>query len=109
MMMIANEKNMPRPTCWQARTTVGKLFLLSASVPSERWRYPFSIMTMEASTSTPMDKAIPPKDMIFEVILERYIGINETTTAMGRAKMGTKADRKWRRKMTITRLTTMIS
>jgi hypothetical protein len=47
---------------------------------------------MDASTTTPMERAIPPNDIILEVSFKRYIGINETATAMGRAKMGTKAD-----------------
>ena len=64
---------------------------------------------MEESTRTPIASAIPPSDMMFEVMCRKYMGMKEAITAMGSAKMGTRAERKWRRKMTMMTLTTMIS
>ncbi len=60
---------------------------------------------MDASTSTPIANAMPPRDMMFEVTPSQYMGMNDTTTAIGKARIAMSADRKWNRKTMITRLT----
>ncbi len=61
MIMMINEKKIALPTCLAARMTVLELSFFSSSVPSDSFRYAFSTITMEASTRTPMARAIPPK------------------------------------------------
>ena len=46
---------------------------------------------------------------MFDETFRRYIGRNETPIATGRTVIGTSADRKWKRKMTMTNATTIIS
>ena len=40
--------------------------------------------------------AMPPSDMMFEVTPSQYIGMNDTRTAMGKARIAMSAERKWK-------------
>jgi len=72
---------------------------------SDKCRYPISTITTAASTKTPMASASPPSDMMFDVTPRRYIGRNETATAIGETTITIEAERKWKRNTTTTALT----
>ena len=57
---------MGRATCLAA-CTIARGCSSYAMLSSEMCRYAFSTITIEASTRTPMAKASPPSDMMFEV------------------------------------------
>src|SRR5688572_23953375 len=50
-----------------------------------------SIMTISASTVAPMAMAMPPRLMMVAGMPRRYIGMNESRTAMGKLMMGRSA------------------
>ena len=54
----------------------------------------FSIMMITASTIAPMAMAMPPSDMMFELMPWLYMTMNDISTAMGRMTMATSALRK---------------
>ena len=70
--MIANEKKMAGPTCFAEFSRIFRLCGSGRGSDCEDWcsescRYPFSTITMAASTRTPIASAKPPSDMMFEV------------------------------------------
>ena len=88
--IITSEKNNAGPTCFAASIRivrrsrsetsepraggeltgpleVGEVSATSDSRLSDRWRYPFSTITIAASTKTPIASARPPSDMMFEL------------------------------------------
>ena len=69
----------------------------------------FSIMMMTASTMAPMAMAMPPSDMMFELIPCPNMIRNEMSTAIGRMMMATNALRRCIRNARHTSATTMLS
>lgn len=67
---MAVEKKMGRPTTRVASRTAAVTRARSrVPIPRcSRWRKAFSVITMAASTSTPMAIAMPASDMMFEVM-----------------------------------------
>ncbi len=43
--------------------------------------------------------------MMLELTRRKYMGMNAARTAMGSVRIGTSAERKWKRKMMLTKLT----
>ena len=66
-------------------------------------------MMMTASTMAPMAMAMPPRDMMFELMPCAYMMMNEISTAMGRIRMATSALRKCSRNRMQTSATTRLS
>ncbi len=64
---------------------------------------------MAPSTSTPIEMAIPERDMMFDVSFMPYRGIKDRSTAIGIVTIGMIADGKCQRKMRMTKLTMIIS
>ena len=64
---------------------------------------------MAASISTPTASAKPPSDMMLELTFRKYMGMNAAKTAMGRVRMGIRAERKWNKKAMVTKLTMIAS
>ena len=106
-VMTSRLKNSVGPTSWAARRTISKWdrFPLCAA----RCRWTFSTMTIEASTSTPIEIAMPPSDMMFEPSPWARITTKASRTDTGIARIGTSADRKWNRKTRHTTATTIDS
>ena len=69
----------------------------------------FSIMMIDASTMAPMATAMPPSDMMLAVSPWKNIGMNASSTPIGRVRIGTSALRTWSRNRKMMRLTTIIS
>ena len=69
----------------------------------------FSVITMAASTSTPMAMAMPLSDMMFEVIPNCFIRMNEIRIETGSGNVTIRMMRKWKRKMMCASVTRMIS
>ena len=57
--------------------------VLESTPSSTRIRKIFSITTIELSTSIPIPNANPDKEIIFNVIPEKYINTNAPTTLIG--------------------------
>ncbi|MBA7620284.1 hypothetical protein ES703_27630 [subsurface metagenome] len=70
-IMISIEKKMGAPTSWAALRTTADFASLGEAMP--RCLAMFSVMTIPASTMTPMERAKPPRDMIFEGTSSKYI------------------------------------
>ena len=66
-------------------------------------------MMMTASTIAPMAIAMPPSDMMFELIPWPNMTRNEINTAIGRMRIATKALRRCSRNARQTSATTMLS
>ncbi len=108
--MMTREKKMGRPTCWAAATIADSCALPFAPGPAAaKCRCAFSTITIEASTRTPMASASPPSDMMLEETRRRTIGKKEMTIATGSTVIGTREERKWKRKTMMTSATTIIS
>ena len=65
--IITSEKNNAGPTCFAAPMRTRTRSDSFGDAFSERCRYPFSTITMAASTKTPIARANPPSDMMFEL------------------------------------------
>ena len=76
---------------------------------SSQCRMTFSVITIPASTSTPMAIAMPVRDMMFEGIPNRRIRMNETRIEAGRGRVTIRMLRKCQRKKTCMSVTRMIS
>ena len=64
---------------------------------------------MAASTSTPMEMAIPAKDIMFDVNFIPIKGIKDKTTATGIVMMGINAEGKCHKNKKMIKLTMIIS
>jgi len=64
---------------------------------------------MAASTIAPIAIAIPPSDIIFDVMLKNFINRNPVITASGRVIMITSELLKWKRNIPITIRTIILS
>jgi hypothetical protein len=64
---------------------------------------------MTASIIAPIAMAIPPNDMILELMPWRYITVNEIRIAMGKMMIATSALRKCSKNAMQTSATTMLS
>jgi len=81
-------KKIGRPTCCAASSVTCNDSALLSRRPlifsaSSQWRMAFSAMTMPASTSTPMAMAMPESDMMFDVMPNRFIRMNENKMDSG--------------------------
>jgi len=66
-------------------------------------------MTIEASTSTPIEIAMPPSDMMFIPSPWALMTTKASNTEIGIGRIATSADRKWNRKRRQTTATTIDS
>ena len=66
-------------------------------------------MTIPASTSTPMAMARPESDMMFDVMPNWFIKMNENKIESGSGSATMRMLRKWNRKITMTTVTKIIS
>ena len=120
---MAIAKKIGRPTCvaassvtWRRSAGVSEgsasadppaaFFLASAS---SQWRMTFSVITIPASTSTPMAMAMPESDMMFEEMPNRSISTNETRMLSGSGMVTMRMLRKWNRKTMCANVTSTIS
>jgi len=71
---------------------------LYSPTPLSLYRWIDSSTTMELSTSIPIPKAKPPREMMFREIFEEYIRKNVMTTEMGMAAPMIRVLRKFFRK-----------
>ena len=69
----------------------------------------FSVITIAASTSTPMAMAMPVRDMMFEVMPNSFIRMNEIRIETGSGSVTMMMLRKCQRKMMCARVTRMTS
>ena len=97
--MMISEKNSAGPTCLrradQDRLRSLRPVIRRQSLRSARWRYPFSTITIAASTSTPIASAKPAqRHDVGADVAGKYIGMNAASTAIGSVRIGTSAERK---------------
>ena len=116
-----SEKNKGRPTSFAAAMMVSVRLLSHPPSPGAPGRAPsrggfcsnrlcaFSTITIAASTIAPMAMAMPPSDMMLEVILRYAIGMKANSTATGRIRIATSALLKWKRNTSATKLTMTLS
>ena len=64
--MIVRDKKIARATCLAA-PTIARGWSSYGVASSDTRRYAFSTITIDASTSTPIANASPPRDMMLEV------------------------------------------
>ena len=105
--MMSRLKNSAGPTSRQA-----SIINWTRGVPGgarSMCLWAFSIMTMAASTMAPMAMAIPPSDMMVELIPSQYIMMKAISTPMGSMTMATSALRRCSRNSKQTRMTIMDS
>ena len=95
-VMIRREKNSGGPTSLLASMTTRHL---SDSGLSSIFLCTFSIITIAPSIMAPMAIAMPPRLMMFALILRYLMTINEMRMATGSMRMATRALLKWRRKI----------
>ena len=98
-MMMTIAKKIGRPTC-RAATSVTSMI----SAPLSRrpfsfsavsaWRMTFSVITMPASTSTPMAMAMPERDMMFDEMPKWFIKMNAIRMESGSGSTTMKMLRK---------------
>lgn len=113
-MMMAMANTMGRPTCAAASRVQA---MVSEGVSRRPWtrsassqcRITFSVITIPASTSTPMAMAMPASDMMFEVIPNPCISRKETRMLAGSGSVTIRMERKWNRKMTCASVTSSTS
>jgi len=97
MMPIA--KKIGRPTCCEAASTVCQVSSAVSRRPRavsacSQCRITFSVVTMPASTSTPMAMAIPVSDMMCEVMPNSFIRINAIRIEAGSGSVTVRMLRK---------------
>ena len=107
-------KKIGRPTCCAASSVTCSDSALFSRAPfffsaSSQWRMAFSAMTMPASTSTPMAMAMPESDMMFDVMPNWFIRMNETRIESGSGSVTMRMLRKWNRKRMMTIVTSTAS
>jgi len=113
-MMTSIEKNIGRPT-WVAASSVclntsgGVRRRFSSSSARSQWRMTFSVMTMPASTSTPMEMAMPVSDMMCDGMPNRSMRMNEIRMEAGSGSVTIRMLRKWNRNRMCASVTRMIS
>ncbi len=95
----------PATSFTASMTTEGKATVRPVRSHSSSFLWVCSTTTMAASTMAPMAMAMPPSDMMFEVIPRAFMGMKEITIATGMVTMGMIALGMCHRKMRITRET----
>ena len=106
-VITRSEKNSEGPTSLAASRIRGPRGASGGACSMCLWA--FSIMITAASTITPMARAMPPRLMMLALMPASYMMPREISTPRGRVTMATRELRKWSRKMTQTRATTIIS
>ncbi len=103
--IIITEKKIGRPTVRHAGSTIARVSPRTGSLPkwAVKWCVAFSTMTIAWSTNTPMEMAMPDRDMMFEATPNCRMRMNEASTASGRVRQITTA---LRRCMRIRRMAT---
>ena len=81
-------KKMGRPTCFDASSTAAKISVAVSAPPfldvaASQCRMTFSVITIAASTSTPMAMAMPDRLMMFDVNPNCLIRMNEMRMLTG--------------------------
>ena len=120
-MTMAMAKKIGRPTCWAAARVMSQVsravrragepspfFALSSSARSQ-CRMTFSVITIPASTSTPMAMAMPESDMMFDEMPKWFMRMNETRIETGNGIVTIRMLRKWKRKIMCASVTRRIS
>ena len=108
--MISSAKKSGLPSCLQAVMMIScRSARLSPGGACSRCLWTFSTITTASSQSTPIEIAMPARDMMLAVKPMKYIGMNASATATGIVIIGTSAEGMCHRKNKITRLTMIIS
>jgi hypothetical protein len=112
-VITSSEKKIDGPTSCIARVMIPSRACGPPGRParsqSPRCLWTFSVRITEASTMAPIASAMPPSDRMLIVSPCASIGMNDSSTATGRVRIGTRAVRTWRRKRKMTTATTIIS
>ena len=102
MIVVMVELVMAPPT-----SPVPRMAASATGWPASTWRKMFSPTTMASSTSRPRPRARPPKVMMFNVRLLKYIRLKAATMEIGMDRLMIAVTPSFRRKMNRTMIARM--